>query len=131
MFKKILKILAIVLVIIAILLLITYLSMLSGLVGTVSAASGAAVITVFGMEFTAAAIAVAGGLSLTLGFLIDKDSASQTLGGFTDAIGDAAGGIVDGIIDIGSSAASTIFDRVLPYLLLGGGVFLIYQTSKE
>lgn len=87
----------------------------------------------FGIAFSSAGAALAFGCVLLVGaFLIDKDTASKTIGKIGEATGDAAESVGNAVGDVVGGVASGLFSSSgMLFVLLGVGAYFLLTGSKD
>lgn len=123
-FKKLLKAIVKVLVIIAIIIIVIAAIVLSG---------GTALAALIPLGLTAVQFLMVGLGLLALGFMLDKDTASQTLGSAVSGIKEAVGSVVNGVIDVAGDATKSLFSNFLWLIPIGIGGYLLWDnlTSED
>lgn len=119
------KILSILLIVIAVILLVW-----------ATLATGGATLALFGFVLTTTQALIVGGLALAGAFLIDKGTASKTVGKIGEAVSGAAGAVGSVVGGAAGGAATGVIGALLgnPYLMaIGIGVagYFLLKSGKD
>lgn len=68
---------------------------------------------------------------VALGFMLDKDTASETLGSAISGIKDVASSVIDGAVDVVGGAAKSVFSNFLWLIPVGIGGYLLWDSLKD
>lgn len=120
------KILAVLLIVLAVILLVW-----------ATLATGGATLALFGFVLTTTQALIVGGLALAGAFLIDKGTASKTVGKIGEAVSGAAGAVGEVVGNAAGGAATGVIGALLgnPYLMIIGigivGYFLLKSDKDD